>query len=83
MRSKWCGARRGGAALETATVIVPLGRDRCVPVGLDLPLREGAVVDPDLIDPPAEEVVIAGPLDPRHDLQGTGYRTERTGLRRT
>src|SRR2546427_5943647 len=60
----------------------PLRRDWRGHVALDLRLREGAAVDPDLVDSPAEEVVIDGSQGPRADLQGSSDGTERSGLRR-
>src|SRR5262249_49640997 len=60
---------------------IGLRRDRRVHVALDFCLREGAAVDPHLVDPPAEEVGTARAHDPGTDLQHSGDSIVRHGLR--
>src|SRR6266566_5287178 len=68
------------ASPATEDHLAPLRHDWRVHIVLDLRLREGAGVDPGLIDSSAEEVVIAGSHGQRTDLQDTGDGTERQGL---
>src|SRR6266702_3222803 len=88
--SLWIGTRTSLVASDvslnaeaspaTEDHLAPLRRDWRGHIALDLRLREGAAVDPDLVNSPAEEVVIGGSQDPRTDLQGSGDGTERDSL---